>query len=105
VSVPGEEVTTQYWLWEEPITRLPPKSLGMPAILEVRAWSCGECRVSTPQNIFVHWESINAAWPDGLQPEELIPGPEEFARLRAAGAVQPLCSGGAPDRHQDRPGV
>lgn len=86
----GEAVRTEFWLWDAPHV------LGMPVILEVRVWQSRAHRVETPQHVFVHWESVNAAWPQSLQPEELILSPERFAQLRATDEVVLIGGPAAP---------
>jgi hypothetical protein len=88
VSVSSKEtVTTEYWLWDEPVAAHaicgPPSGerLGAPAILQVRVWRSGTYEARTPQYVFVHGEAVGGAWPAAQQPEEFIPDPEEFAKL------------------------
>lgn len=81
VDPPAEEVRTTYWKLENL------EGFGMPAIVEVRTWTCGEHRVDTPLVTYVHWENTGQYWPEDRKCESVLLEVEEFVKLRSRGEI------------------
>jgi hypothetical protein len=81
--VDDNTTTTTWWLWDATI-----EDRGTRVVLEVKTTLTNGFRVDTPVGYFPESDAGSAV--DGWIADRIMIDNDEFARLRAAGVIQPL---------------